>query len=97
MTEEGRGPRSLCVPSTIEVSAAQRGRAGTPLLCFVCPARHDQLLQGYPSSSSAGDDSVIPLRGVSGARILRCVRADHGGTAIITKAIHAAASSARFA
>ena len=58
MTEEGRGTRSLRVPSTIEVSAAQRGRAGRPLLCFVRPARHDQLLQGYPSSSSAGDDSA---------------------------------------
>ena len=40
---------------------------------------------------------LIRLRRVSGTRILRCVRADRGGTAIITKAIHAAASSARFA
>jgi hypothetical protein len=44
-----------------------------------------------------GGPPLIRLRRVSGARILRGVRTDHGGTAIITKAIHAAASSARFA
>ena len=47
------------------------------------------------------DDEHVPplirLRRVPGVCILRDVRADHGGTAIILKAIHAVASSARFA
>jgi hypothetical protein len=48
MTEGGRGTRGLRIPSTIEVSAAQSGRAGRPPLRFARRMRHDQLLSGYP-------------------------------------------------
>jgi hypothetical protein len=47
MTERGGEALGLRIP-LIEVSAAQGGRAGRPLLRFARRVCHDQLLQGYP-------------------------------------------------
>lgn len=65
----------------------------------VPPAWGESLAQAgdVPLARVQGGPPLIRLLRVSGARILRGVRTDHGGTGIITKAIHAAASSARSA
>jgi hypothetical protein len=62
-----------------------------PFVGAYAAAGHRRLTVGRFSASLASCAACMA------PRILRCVRADHGGTAIIIKAIHAAASSARFA
>ena len=95
MTERGRGTRGLPVPSIIAASAAHGGRTGRPLLRCARPVRHVQRPQGYPSSSSAGDDSATTQfvssrygwrRGGSGSSRLPSTRTSRADQTTVGKA-----------